>query len=1043
MVHELISGPINHRDASNTSGCHWKHPPTIISIPVADERPQRPHAKGNSNPYRMSNTLSSKSRPSGNPNVRQTVLAKPPDWRSSGADSRPQKRQKLDVSNSSTMTPNGASSSHARRSAPRSSVFEPDIQVIEPLRTTLNRRNPAPNDAEIIDIGTSSDDVGERVSRFAKSSSPDPIRLVPRRHPFQTHPTEYSSTASNKGKGRAKEPVELVEGSEEGEEIEDFTPPPSAGWSFKEPRGIPTNIVHDRKKFFESAPPSVPAATRRPIEKLVNPVESTTGTVISKMKKKDEGALGNQRNTGVSDRVGTSSSNFLNSTREKEHIRTLPLMAWCLGQHLFQHSESAPLKLAYEVAQQRIRVTWGRSPPQKFEFKLDRDVCSVMIVNESDEPLRENVVVRFTTTPGSTWREVERKYKGFKGGGERGKEALTFLFSTAKDRGFSTTDYQTFVTGIKKALLRSVVEIIHSSKGAPIWDHACRLAEMFELRESGNRKEDRGENTPDGPSALTRSATPCSSTSVRTGAEFKLPNGDPGPPMPHRRSERQSAIRTSRASPSLPPRAQLEPDEVVLIYPPTGTGALSIMHSDLRRLQPEEYLNDTLIEFGLKLWLNELRGKDPALADQIHVFSSFFYKKLNNRKNPEDGYNSVRKWTSKIDLFAKKYVIVPINENVHWYLAIIYEPGHTLEPPLPPSRLSGARVTRKRKHQLERANTNTEALAEVSLQRSSPAAHVTEGGPVVDMSSMDATRATTPSTTRCEDMEEMDDVAITVFDKSCSITAVSEPASTTSSEIQIRESSPNLVHPPSDSMDMDADPSVTDVIVIPNPTCIPVSQFYAKPGDVKPVETIDNEDSGEDQQQEAEVDDMLAVTQSSTVDLPQTYIFTLDSLGARHPQAIKVLKHYLASEAKDKRNFDEVRGAVGKQVQVPVQPNTWDCGIYLLHFVKVFMDAPSEFLEQILSTRGTMPSSERKKMWQDHEIPQFRDYLGSRIIQLSEEWKDGKTVREEVTNKRGSKDVLEVETLSSEGEVDIVEDIPSVKATPGPKQKQLAKRCRG
>lgn len=36
------------------------------------------------------------------------------------------------------------------------------------------------------------------------------------------------------------------------------------------------------------------------------------------------------------------------------------------------------------------------------------------------------------------------------------------------------------------------------------------------------------------------------------------------------------------------------------MYPPTGTGALSIMQSDLRRLQPEEYLNDTLIEFGLK-----------------------------------------------------------------------------------------------------------------------------------------------------------------------------------------------------------------------------------------------------------------------------------------------------------------------------------------------------------------------------------------------------------------------------------------------------------
>lgn len=50
--------------------------------------------------------------------------------------------------------------------------------------------------------------------------------------------------------------------------------------------------------------------------------------------------------------------------------------------------------------------------------------------------------------------------------------------------------------------------------------------------------------------------------------------------------------------------------------------------------------------------------------------------------------------------------------------------------------------------------------------------------------------------------------------------------------------------------------------------------------------------------------------------LVRTYIFTLDSLGTRHPQAIKVLKQYLVSEARDKHGFDEVRDAVGKQVQV-------------------------------------------------------------------------------------------------------------------------------
>ena len=59
--------------------------------------------------------------------------------------------------------------------------------------------------------------------------------------------------------------------------------------------------------------------------------------------------------------------------------QTLPLTAWCLGQHLFQHPEFAPVKLAYKVALQRIKVTWGQSPPENLEFKLDRDVCSAMV----------------------------------------------------------------------------------------------------------------------------------------------------------------------------------------------------------------------------------------------------------------------------------------------------------------------------------------------------------------------------------------------------------------------------------------------------------------------------------------------------------------------------------------------------------------------------------------------------------------------------------------------------------------------------------------
>ena len=42
----------------------------------------------------------------------------------------------------------------------------------------------------------------------------------------------------------------------------------------------------------------------------------------------------------------------------------------------------------------------------------------------------------------------------------------------------------------------------------------------------------------------------------------------------------------------------------VLIWPHEGVGAVSVTHGDKQRLRPEEFLNDTLIELGLKFALS-------------------------------------------------------------------------------------------------------------------------------------------------------------------------------------------------------------------------------------------------------------------------------------------------------------------------------------------------------------------------------------------------------------------------------------------------------
>ncbi|TEB28896.1 cysteine proteinase, partial [Coprinellus micaceus] len=116
----------------------------------------------------------------------------------------------------------------------------------------------------------------------------------------------------------------------------------------------------------------------------------------------------------------------------------------------------------------------------------------------------------------------------------------------------------------------------------------------------------------------------------------------------------------------------------ILMFPPNAQGRVNLTSADAARLKPEGLLNDSLIEFYLKLWLQDLKERAPDLAEQVHIFSPFFYKLLNKK---EYGFRCVRRWTSKCDLFAKKYVVVPINESMHWYLAVIYEPEHVLLPP--------------------------------------------------------------------------------------------------------------------------------------------------------------------------------------------------------------------------------------------------------------------------------------------------------------------------------------------------------------------------
>lgn len=80
-------------------------------------------------------------------------------------------------------------------------------------------------------------------------------------------------------------------------------------------------------------------------------------------------------------------------------------------------------------------------------------------------------------------------------------------------------------------------------------------------------------------------------------------------------------------------------------------------------------------------------------------------------------YDTVKKWTKATNVFDKRFIIVPINESFHWFLAVIFNPSGVLqqkssEPSAPRQNPgSGHPVTRAALANLE-ARTTANARSE-------------------------------------------------------------------------------------------------------------------------------------------------------------------------------------------------------------------------------------------------------------------------------------------------------------------------------------------
>ncbi|KAF6734442.1 Sentrin-specific protease 5 [Oryzias melastigma] len=80
---------------------------------------------------------------------------------------------------------------------------------------------------------------------------------------------------------------------------------------------------------------------------------------------------------------------------------------------------------------------------------------------------------------------------------------------------------------------------------------------------------------------------------------------------------------------------------------------------DLSTLEEQNWLNDQIINMYGELIME-------ATEHKVHFFNSFFHKQLVAK-----GYDGVKRWTKKVDLFSKWLLLIPIHLEIHWSLVTV------------------------------------------------------------------------------------------------------------------------------------------------------------------------------------------------------------------------------------------------------------------------------------------------------------------------------------------------------------------------------------
>ncbi|OJJ48942.1 hypothetical protein ASPZODRAFT_1359317 [Penicilliopsis zonata CBS 506.65] len=380
-----------------------------------------------------------------------------------------------------------------------------------------------------------------------------------------------------------------------------------------------------------------------------------------------------------------------------------------------------------------------------------------------------------------------------------------------------------------------------------------------------------------------------------------------------------------------------------LVYPPLGKKKAEVDFNDRERLKEGEFLNDNLIGFYARFLEDHLGRTRPEVAKRIYFFNSYFFATLTNLPRGQRGinYESVQKWTRQVDIFSYDYIVVPINESYHWYVAIICNlPALQITPPATSETEAG----------IQENETEPPSQAQSEVQEIPETPEPDEPG--------EGTKTTLDH--KAEPMkEEVARQSLASMTLSDNDKAEGEDDQGTTQSTSDGEWPEGEENPTSASTKFAESNEKVD-----------------KP--VKSGDSVKDEPRAARSSQKGGKSKKRAPPSSAKLDAQQPVIITFDSLDLPRSPTIKLLREYLQQEASSKKGVELdtslIKGMRARQI--PFQSNFSDCGLYLLAYLEKFVQNPEQFITKLL----------RREMQVERDWPVLKSgFLRSRLRKFLDE----------------------------------------------------------